>query len=277
MGLPPEARSDSSSQRCSNTNCSFVKHDEMTPHSDSTFGGRTGTANVSTRSAARSSSSFSTSIAVFFTLIASASAHTSSFLSSFHTDTTPNVGTKDFKYSTVHSYQTFLRPDEIAEHSSSSLSLWGRYATTVDSFLADIPFFAEESDPISFKEARASANWDITLGWKDAIELELGRWTKMGVYEDRLFNLSEVRQSGSKPLGLRWVLTVKTDKDGRFLKCKARLVVLGHRAIEGMHYKETFASTVRHCSFRTCLAIAASRKFPIHKQCDISTAFCIHP
>ena len=82
VGLPPEALPESRDQRCSNTSCTFVKHDDMTPHSDSTFGGKTGTANVSTRSAARSSVSFSTSISVFFSLIASATAHTSSFLSS---------------------------------------------------------------------------------------------------------------------------------------------------------------------------------------------------
>ena len=124
VGLPPEALPESSNQRCSNTSCTFVKHDGMTPHSDSTFGGKTGTANVSTRSAARSSVSFSTSISVFFSLIKSATAHTSSFLSPFHTDTTPTVGTTEFKYPTIHSHQTFIHPDEMAEYSSPALSLW---------------------------------------------------------------------------------------------------------------------------------------------------------
>lgn len=53
-----------------------------------------------------------------------------------------------------------------------------------------------------------------------------------------------------------WVYTYKSDKHGRFQKCKARLVVRGDQQAKSIH-EETYASTLAGRSFRTLMAIAA--------------------
>jgi Reverse transcriptase (RNA-dependent DNA polymerase) len=67
-----------------------------------------------------------------------------------------------------------------------------------------------------------------------------------------------------------WVYVYKTDKHGRFQKCKARLVVRGDQ--EKATPKDTYAATLAGRSLRTILAIAA--RFDLELlQFDIVNAF----
>lgn len=57
-------------------------------------------------------------------------------------------------------------------------------------------------------------------------------------------------------LDCMWVYTYKSDKHGRFQKCKARLVVRGDQQARSIH-EDTYASTLAGRSFRILMAIAA--------------------
>jgi hypothetical protein len=74
-----------------------------------------------------------------------------------------------------------------------------------------------------------------------------------------------------KPLPLKWVFTYKFDKDGYFLKCKARICVRGD-----LQHKETiestYAATLAARSFRTMMAIAAEFDLEV-RQLDVAGAF----
>ena len=56
-------------------------------------------------------------------------------------------------------------------------------------------------------------------------------------------------------LDCMWVYVYKFDKHGRFVKCKARLVVRGDQ--QARSKQNTYASTLAGRSFRTLVAIAA--------------------
>ena len=73
----------------------------------------------------------------------------------------------------------------------------------------------------------------------------------MGLWEE-----IKKRQAGrNQILDYMWVYTYKYDQDGRFQKCKARLVVRGDQ--QKPTGQDTFAATLAARSFRTLMAIAA--------------------
>ncbi|KAL6362809.1 hypothetical protein LRP88_04119 [Fusarium phalaenopsidis] len=77
---------------------------------------------------------------------------------------------------------------------------------------------------------------------------EMESWTEI----DR----DDPRTLGKQTLDCMWVYVYKLDKHGRFVKCKARLVVRGDQQPKGLD-EETYAATLAGRSFRTLIAIAA--------------------
>lgn len=69
-------------------------------------------------------------------------------------------------------------------------------------------------------------------------------------------DLDDQRTLGKQTLDCMWVYVYKLDKHGRFIKCKARLVVRGDQQPKGLD-EETYAATLAGRSFRTLIAIAA--------------------
>ena len=70
----------------------------------------------------------------------------------------------------------------------------------------------------------------------------------------------------------KWVVKVKQNEEGEIDKYKARYVAKGYAQVEGVDFNETFAPTCRPETFRTVLAIAASRKVSI-EQMDVKSAY----
>ncbi len=64
-----------------------------------------------------------------------------------------------------------------------------------------------------------------------------------------------------KPLKTRYVLTKKKRQDGSLERYKARLVVKGYNQKYGVDYFETFFPVIKFDSFRTILALIATRKW----------------
>ncbi|MBW0479619.1 hypothetical protein O181_019334 [Austropuccinia psidii MF-1] len=95
---------------------------------------------------------------------------------------------------------------------------------------------------------------------------ELGSLKAMHVW-------SEVpEEQANQVLGTRWVFAIKRDPEGEILKYKARVVVQGHRQIQGLNFDETFAPTPTFTSLRCLFAIASARRWDV-QTFDVATAY----
>ena len=77
---------------------------------------------------------------------------------------------------------------------------------------------------------------------------------------------------GKRPVGHRWVFTVKYTPTGQLDKFKARLTAQGFSQIYGNDFLETFSPTMRADSLRVLLAIAAHEDLHI-RQIDVVSAY----
>ncbi|KAI0993828.1 Retrovirus-related Pol polyprotein from transposon TNT 1-94, partial [Podosphaera aphanis] len=113
--------------------------------------------------------------------------------------------------------------------------------------------------PQTYKEAINGIN---STDWKNAINEEL-----QSLQEKKVFSPVTHVPHGRKPIGFRWVFTVKSD--GRF---KARLVAQGFSQIYGVDYFDTYSPTLRADSLRILLAVATFLDWEID-QIDVKTAY----
>ncbi|KAI0997008.1 Retrovirus-related Pol polyprotein from transposon TNT 1-94 [Podosphaera aphanis] len=113
--------------------------------------------------------------------------------------------------------------------------------------------------PQSYSSAINGAD---NLEWKAAIHDELE-----SLRSKQVFTPVTHVPHGRRPIGSRWVFTVKSD--GRF---KARLVAQGFSQVPGIDYFDTYSPTLRMDSLRIMLAVSAFLDWEIH-QIDIKTAY----
>jgi hypothetical protein len=102
--------------------------------------------------------------------------------------------------------------------------------------------------------------------WIKAMEKELEQLSEMGTYS--LVKLPK----GRRELSCKWVLKLKRDKHGLEVKKKARLTAGGHRQVEGIDYKETFAPVSRIATIRMLLSMSATHEWITH-QIDVVGAY----
>ena len=69
-----------------------------------------------------------------------------------------------------------------------------------------------------------------------------------------------------------WALTVKKDKDGKFLKCKARWVLKGFQAKQ-KDTQQTDSPAASRSGFRCVTQFAANQGWDLYHT-DLKTAFC---
>ena len=78
--------------------------------------------------------------------------------------------------------------------------------------------------------------------------------------------------AGVKPIGCKWVYTIKLRADGSIERHKARLVALRNRQEYGLDYEETFAPMAKMTTVRTIMALAVSKGWSLC-QMDLKNAF----
>lgn len=114
--------------------------------------------------------------------------------------------------------------------------------------------------PIHIEEA-----WEVPE-WRDAVMEEMRALDKNQTW--KVVDLPR----GKKPVGCKWVFTVKFRADGTIDRYKARLCAKGFTQTYGIDYTETFAPVAKLNTIRVLLSLAANWDWPLH-QLDIKNAF----
>ena len=78
--------------------------------------------------------------------------------------------------------------------------------------------------------------------------------------------------SGEKPVGWKWVYTVKYKADGTIERYKTRLVTKGFTQTFGVVYLETFALVAKMNTIRVILPLVANHDWNFHPF-DVKNAF----
>ncbi|KAL0421755.1 UNVERIFIED_CONTAM: Retrovirus-related Pol polyprotein from transposon RE1 [Sesamum latifolium] len=102
--------------------------------------------------------------------------------------------------------------------------------------------------------------------WKEAMNEEMKSLHKNSTWE--IVDLPE----GKKPVGCRWVFTIKYKADGTIERYKARLVAKGYTQTYGIDYMETFAPVAKINTVCILLSLAVNLNWYLH-QFDVKNAF----
>ncbi|RVW57580.1 Retrovirus-related Pol polyprotein from transposon RE1 [Vitis vinifera] len=149
--------------------------------------------------------------------------------------------------------QQFGSEDVFTEIPNQSSSVEGVLNLEPDPFMKRLPH-------VIIEEALADPRW------KAAMNEEMKSLQKNETWE-----LVEC-PPGKKPVGCRWIYTVKYKADGSIERFKARLVAKGYTQTYGIDYTETFAPVAKINTVRVLLSLAANLDWPL-QQFDVKNAF----
>ena len=119
------------------------------------------------------------------------------------------------------------------------------------------------SVPHSYEEAMRSPDAQC---WKNAMDEEIH-----ALHENDTWDL-EVLPPNVKPVGGKWVYSVKTDQNGDLDRYKARFVAQGCGQVQGLNYAETFSPTVRMTTVRLLMQYSVDHSWSLY-HFDVKTAF----
>jgi transposase InsO family protein len=117
--------------------------------------------------------------------------------------------------------------------------------------------------PTTMKEAMASPQADH---WRAAIKDEYESLVGMGTWTVCTPPVH------ARLIGTKWVFDLKTNKEGKIVRYKARLVAQGFSQIQGIDYTELFAPVSKYGTMRALAALVAHHDLHLH-QLDVKTAF----
>jgi hypothetical protein len=127
--------------------------------------------------------------------------------------------------------------------------------------------------PKTLGEARKSPYW---TGFEEAIRAEIDSLEKNKTWEYVSMSDIEPKRRG-KILRSKLVFDIKRGASGEFQKFKARMVAMGHSQVEGVDYKETFASVMTQKTFRIMLTLLNCDPMLSFEHWDVKTAFVNAP
>ena len=168
---------------------------------------------------------------------------------------------------TSHEMEAQSRYDQLAKRANKSLLSIDKHIDTLKTHEKHLVLMtiANIDDEPTFDQAMAGPNRDL---WRTAMEEEISAQEENGTW------VIEKPPKGAEKIGSRWVLKRKRNRRGYVLKYKGRIVAKGCSQIEGVHFGETFAPTLRMQSLRIILAYAAYKGWSL-RQLDVKTAFLI--
>lgn len=120
--------------------------------------------------------------------------------------------------------------------------------------------YKEDEVPRNVEEAMESEHW------REAMKTEMEALERNNTW------VKSELPKGVKPVGCRWVFTVKRRPDGSIDRYKARLVAKGYTQTYGIDYDETFSPVAKINTLRVLFSIAANKDWPLH-QYDVTNAF----
>ncbi|GAA5877391.1 hypothetical protein JCM3774_003584 [Rhodotorula dairenensis] len=133
-------------------------------------------------------------------------------------------------------------------------------------FVATGPAWNGSLDGPSFRQAMSGPDADK---WLAAMHAELESFRALETWDADVVDLPP----GRRAVGVKWVLLIKRDADGRVIKYKARLVARGDQQVDGVDYDETHSSTARLASVRLIFAILARNPSWRLLQFDVASAY----
>ncbi|GJT61472.1 putative ribonuclease H-like domain-containing protein [Tanacetum coccineum] len=102
--------------------------------------------------------------------------------------------------------------------------------------------------------------------WKNVIDVEMDALMRNKTWDKCIL------LQGKKPVGCRWIFTIKYKPDGTIERYKARLVAKGYTQTYGIDYSETFSPVAKIDTIRVLFLITANQGWPLH-QFDVKNAF----
>ncbi|RVW85510.1 Retrovirus-related Pol polyprotein from transposon RE1 [Vitis vinifera] len=102
--------------------------------------------------------------------------------------------------------------------------------------------------------------------WKKAVQDEIDALEKNGTW-----TITDL-PVGKRPVGCKWIFTIKYKADGSIERFKARLVARGFTQSYGIDYQETFAPVAKLNTIRILLSLAVNQDWCL-QQLDIKNAF----
>ncbi|RVW49080.1 Retrovirus-related Pol polyprotein from transposon TNT 1-94 [Vitis vinifera] len=102
--------------------------------------------------------------------------------------------------------------------------------------------------------------------WKKAVQDEIDALEKNGTW-----TITDL-PVGKRPVGCKWIFTIKYKADGSVERFKARLVARGFTQSYGIDYHETFAPVAKLNTIRILLSLAVNQDWCL-QQLDIKNAF----
>ena len=173
-----------------------------------------------------------------------------------------------------HQAATQLRPDEPEPPVEGDYIIHFSCGVTGEVYKIDLKELGGDDIPIpkSYDEAVHPSN-PYAPFWIAAINEEITGKQQNGEHCTWTPTPRETMiREGRRPMKTKWVFTIKRNIDGSIEKFKARLVGCGYSQIEGVDYKETFASTIRGTTIRCFFAEAAALDLEL-ELVDVTKAF----
>jgi Reverse transcriptase (RNA-dependent DNA polymerase)/Integrase core domain len=138
-----------------------------------------------------------------------------------------------------------------------------KYVTTrslpkiLNNFVAQL---SSESVPERLEEACKEKKWI------EAMNSEMNALEK-----NKTWDLVDLPK-GKKPVGCKWVYSIKYNEKGIVERYKARLVAKGYTQTYGIDFQETFSPVAKLNTIRVVLSCASNFDWPLH-QMDVKNAF----
>ena len=129
-----------------------------------------------------------------------------------------------------------------------------------EEYKAFISALHSSSIPSSYDEAK------VLNHWQHVMDVEMD-----ALINDKTWELVTLPQN-KRPVGCKWVYTIKYNADGSLEIYKARLVAKGYTQSYGIDYGETFAPMAKLNTVRLLIALATSMDWVI-LQFDVKNAF----